>query len=350
MLVARVDEEVRIGAGVDAGLEERERVLRHTGVVVVIVNQQQFAPQLPGQGLEVARFVSVGIGLRHVHVALAVHHLVVSPVDDRPACHADLVQLRIAQHQGRSHVPPEAPPVHADTVAVHVRQGLEPLGRLGLVFALLNAEATERAVLESQAPVSAAPVVNGEEDVTPVRHVEVPAAGGVHPVGSQHLCVRPAVDVNDDRVLLPRVEVCRLQHAPVECRRIIGRLHRAHLHRRHDQPTEGVGSSEEAVRTGHTRLGRQQVDGTGNVRRGVVVYHIRARSREPGVVHTLPLVQQDGVSSSRAYLIYIALHGRLLRGREINLLLFLIESKKRLNQPLSPGELHALIRSDELAS
>ncbi len=50
VLVARVDEEVRIRAGIDARFHKREGVLRHAGVVVVIVDDHQMSFQscLPG--------------------------------------------------------------------------------------------------------------------------------------------------------------------------------------------------------------------------------------------------------------------------------------------------------------
>ena len=43
VLVARVDEEVRIRAGIDARFHKREGVLRHAGVVVVIVDDHQMS-------------------------------------------------------------------------------------------------------------------------------------------------------------------------------------------------------------------------------------------------------------------------------------------------------------------
>ena len=48
VLVARIDEEVRIRAGIDARFHKREGVLRHAGVVVVIVDDHQMSGCLPG--------------------------------------------------------------------------------------------------------------------------------------------------------------------------------------------------------------------------------------------------------------------------------------------------------------
>ena len=49
VLVARVDEEVRIRAGIDARFHKREGVLRHAGVVVVIVDVIRCPFRLPAR-------------------------------------------------------------------------------------------------------------------------------------------------------------------------------------------------------------------------------------------------------------------------------------------------------------
>ena len=48
VLVRGIDEQVGIGAGIHAGFHERERVLRHAGIVVVIVNDEQVSLQVSG--------------------------------------------------------------------------------------------------------------------------------------------------------------------------------------------------------------------------------------------------------------------------------------------------------------
>ena len=167
VLVTGINEKVGIGARIHTGFHERQGMLGHARVVVVVVDDEQVPLQLAGQLFEVTACVAFGIGLWRIHVALAVHHFVILPVDDRPAGHAHLVKVGIAQQQARGHVSAKAPAVHADAVTVHVGQRLQPFGRLGLVFGLLDTQVTERAVLEGQSPVGTATVVDGEQDVSP---------------------------------------------------------------------------------------------------------------------------------------------------------------------------------------
>ena len=57
VLVARVDEEVRIRAGIDARFHKREGVLRHAGVVVVIVDDHQMSFQVACQVFQVTLYI-----------------------------------------------------------------------------------------------------------------------------------------------------------------------------------------------------------------------------------------------------------------------------------------------------
>ena len=54
VLVRGIDEQVGIGAGIHAGFHERERVLRHAGIVVVIVNDEQGSLQVSGKVFQIA--------------------------------------------------------------------------------------------------------------------------------------------------------------------------------------------------------------------------------------------------------------------------------------------------------
>ena len=85
-------------------------VLRHAGVVVVVVYDEQMSFQLPARFSDLSACSLPG-SLAGVHIALTVHYLVVSPVDNRSAGNAYLENFGIAQHQRRSHVSSEAPAV-----------------------------------------------------------------------------------------------------------------------------------------------------------------------------------------------------------------------------------------------
>ncbi len=77
-------------------------------------------------------------------------------------------------------------------------------------------------LLEVTAPVLAPPVVEDEEDVALLRHVRLPGARAPVPGGLDVVGVRAAIDVDDGGILAARVEIHRLDHAPVECRAAVG--------------------------------------------------------------------------------------------------------------------------------
>ena len=97
--LARIDEEVWLGACCDASLEEGEAVLWHYGHIVQALDNLQLALQvlclIEQRGLP----VTLWVGLWGVHIALAIHHLVPVPVDYRTACYAYLEHVRIVGHQ-----------------------------------------------------------------------------------------------------------------------------------------------------------------------------------------------------------------------------------------------------------
>ena len=48
VLVARVDKQVGIGAGIYTGFHERQRVLRYASVIVIVMDNEQMTFQLSG--------------------------------------------------------------------------------------------------------------------------------------------------------------------------------------------------------------------------------------------------------------------------------------------------------------
>ena len=339
VLVAGVDEEVGIGACVHTGFHERQGVLGHASVVVVVVDNHQVAFEVGSQILQVALLVAFGVGLRCIHVALAVHHLIVAPVDDGSACHAHLEEVRVTQHQGRGHVAAEAPSVYADAAAVYVGQRLEELDAFHLVLALLDAEVAEGAVLKLQAAVRTAAVVHGEEDVAFVGHVEVPAAGGVVPVVDNQLGMRAAIDIDNGGIFLRRVEVGRLDEAVVEIGLAVGRLEGTRFHAGHLETLERIGGGEQAY--GFLAVGGGgDVDGARHVGSRPVVQQVRARGGELRVVYAQSVVYRSQLAVGDAYLIQIALQGRLLGGGDDDFLLLGVEAEDALHEPGSGGELY----------
>ena len=189
-------------------------MLRHAGIVMVVMDNQQMAFQLSGEVSQVTFLVTFGIRFRGVHIAFAVHNLIVAPVDDRASGNTDFEYLRIAEQQGGGHVAAETPSVYTDALTVYIGQGFQELDAFHLVFALFDAEMAEGGVLKFQSAVAAATVVDGKHDIAFVGHVSIPSACTVLPSAGDALCVRATVDIDNGRVFLGRVEVCRF-HKPV---------------------------------------------------------------------------------------------------------------------------------------
>ena len=246
-------------------------MLRHAGVVVVVVYDEQMSFQVTGKVFQICLLVAFRVRLRSVHIALTVHYLVVSPVDNRSAGNAYLENFGIAQHQRRSHVSSEAPAVHADTLSVHIRLAFQEFYALHLVFALFDAQLAEGGVFKLQSTVAAATVVEAENDVAFVCHVDVPAAGIVHPAVRYHLGVRAAVYVDDGGILLCRVEVDRLYQAVVQVCLAVGGFDGAYFYAGHFKAFVGVLGCQQCVFPLFLRVGGHQFYDTGaSGRRGIV--------------------------------------------------------------------------------
>ena len=61
MFIARISEEIRLGARVDAGTQERQGVLRDAHRVVVTDDDLEFAFQVTGFESQVTAFVASGL-------------------------------------------------------------------------------------------------------------------------------------------------------------------------------------------------------------------------------------------------------------------------------------------------
>ena len=239
-----VGEEVGLCAGLYACLEERQTVLGHHGGVVVTRDDLQLALQVLGLGEQTGFGVSLGVGLRGVHIALAIHHLIPLPVDHRAAGNTYLEDLGVVGHQRDGHETAEAPAVHADAVAVDIRQTLQVVDTLHLVLHLDLAELTEGSLLEIPAAVLAATVVEDKEHIALLRHVGLPRTTAVVPAGIHVVGVRSAIDIHHRGVFLGGVEVVGLHHPVVQIGNAVGCLDLATLKEGHLVVFPGIGSRE----------------------------------------------------------------------------------------------------------
>ena len=109
MLLTRIGKEVRLGTRLDAGIEERETMLWHNGIVVVARNDLQTAFQILGLADERRFGIALWIRLRGVHIALAVHHLVPLPVNDGTTSYSYLENVGVGSHERDGHKSSERP-------------------------------------------------------------------------------------------------------------------------------------------------------------------------------------------------------------------------------------------------
>ena len=162
VVVAGIDEVVEQLAVVDAVLHKDKAVLPHHHGIGGAMDHQELAFELVGLVLKAGQFVTFGVLLWSVHVTLAVHDLVVLPVEHRAASHAHLEHLGVIHFQRGRHEAAIAPAVAADTVGVDVRQGLQPFDARELVMHFKLAALAVNALLKGLTTVGGATVVEGE--------------------------------------------------------------------------------------------------------------------------------------------------------------------------------------------
>ena len=152
----------------------------------------------------VARILRIAVF--RVHVTFSVHDLVPFPVDDRTACNPDFEGVRMVCHQGDGHESAIAPAVYADAVCIDVRQRFQHLDSDHLIRHLALAEAAMDGLFIRSSAVLRAAVVLDIDDVPFLRHQNLPQPHLTQPGIPYHLGVRASIDIEDDRILLRRIE------------------------------------------------------------------------------------------------------------------------------------------------
>ena len=117
--------------------------------------------------------------------------------------------------------------MHADAVGIDIGQRLQKVDTAHLVGCLHHAQLAEGGLLEGQAAVLAAAVVEDEEHVAFLRHVGLPAPRHIVPAGLHVAGVRTAIDIDDRGVFLRGIEMRGLHHAVVEVGHTVGSLNGA---------------------------------------------------------------------------------------------------------------------------
>ena len=222
VVVAGIYEVIQLLAVVDAVLDEDEAVLPHHHGVGGAVDHQELAFKLVGLVLKAGQLVAFGVLLWCVHVALAVHNLIVLPIQHGTASHAHLEHFGVVDLQRGRHEAAIAPAVAADAVGVDIREGLQPIDAHHLVAHLKLAALAVDALLEGFATVGGATVVEGEDEEAFLGEVVEVDASARRPFIGDELGMRTSVHINHDGILLRGIKVIGLDETGVERLAVFG--------------------------------------------------------------------------------------------------------------------------------
>ena len=187
VLVAGVDEIIGIGICIHAGFQEAQAMLPYYYRVDVAVYLEEMAFQVACLQLQVGVLIPFRIILRTVHITLSIHDLVVAPVDHRTAGNTDFENIGMRQDQVGRHEAAVAPSVHTDTVGIHVRKRFQVFHAFHLVGHLVDTQVAVDHAFESESPVRCAAVVDRENHVAALCHIDIPASYAVLPAARYQL-------------------------------------------------------------------------------------------------------------------------------------------------------------------
>ena len=213
---ARVDEIIGLSTIQYALVQERTSVLGYHCGIIFSDNDLQSSFQVLGLGNQAGLGVSLRIGLRGVHVTLAVHHFIPTPVDDRTTSYAYLEYVRMVGHHGNSHETAKTPAMYAYAVSVYIRQAFQELYAFQLVTCFFLSQLAEGSLLKFLASILTASIVEDEEQVALLRHVGFPSTGRIMPPCVYVVGMRATIYIYNSGILLVGVEVHGLHHAPIE--------------------------------------------------------------------------------------------------------------------------------------
>ena len=184
-------------------------MLPHYHRIDIPMYHQQMAFQITGLQFQVRVLITFRIILRAIHITLAIHNLVIAPVNNRPSGHAHLKDLRISQHQVRCHKTAITPAMYPDTVGIHIRQRFQELDTLHLVRHLIDTQITMNHALKSMSTICRAAAIHGKHHITSLCHIEVPTTSPVLPVARNKLYFRASIYIDNRRILLRLIQIRR---------------------------------------------------------------------------------------------------------------------------------------------
>ena len=98
--------------------------------------------------------VTLRVFLRCAHIALAIHYLVILPVDNRTAGYANFEDVGVIGDQTRRHKSAKAPAVDADAVSIYIGERFEIIDTAHLIFHFLLSESMISGRLKSESTLA----------------------------------------------------------------------------------------------------------------------------------------------------------------------------------------------------
>ena len=235
----------------------------------------------------------------------------------------------------------------AEAIGINVGQGLEEIHALHLILHFLGAEVAVGGLLELAASVATATVVEDEDDESLLRHVGLPTAQAIVPIGVDVARHGASVNVNDGGILLRGVEVGGFYQAIVKIRATVGGLDRSGGDLRLGVVLPRVFGGE--VTRALVGLQVDKVDVTRHRWLGVVVDDPSSVGREGAVVeaawgddvgvHAATVVEQCALARGDVHGVEIALDWATLGREDDGAFPRLIEAEQVINDEVAAGQL-----------
>ena len=210
MLGAWIREVIYLHVVLDAFADEAEAVLPYDYRVDCSLTDEKLALEILRLVDEAGLCKSFRVSVRMVHVSFSIHDLIPFPVDYRASCNSHLEYVRVVCDERYGHESAIAPAVYSDTVLVDIRKVHEHIDSYHLVGHLCLSALSVDGLLELETTVLSTSVVLYIYEVSTLCHVHLPSAELAHICILDHLRMRTAVYINDNRVFLRRIEVLRL--------------------------------------------------------------------------------------------------------------------------------------------
>ena len=160
VLMVRVDSVVEENALLDGAIDKRLTMLPDDSAVHAIVDDEQTSLETADIIDNAVIGIAVWILLRGVHIAFAIHDLIVFPVADGSTCDTGPELIWETSKKRKSHEATETPAMDADARGVDIGERLEIADTDHLVVGLADAELAMDSLLEKIATELSATVIH----------------------------------------------------------------------------------------------------------------------------------------------------------------------------------------------